>query len=100
MPTIYPLYVLYILYVISLYYYGCDTSPQRLIGRLVETFSGNYEDSQRLIFSILTRQVATGSLSSNDSEADFQDLGYNADLYLYIYILLATRGRSIYLINF
>ena len=32
---------------------------------------------------ILTRQVATEGLSSNDSEADLQDLGHNADLNIF-----------------
>ena len=32
---------------------------------------------------VLTRQVATEALSSNDSEASFQDLGHNADLYIF-----------------
>ena len=32
---------------------------------------------------VLTRQVATEGLSSNDSEANFQDLGHNADLYIF-----------------
>ena len=32
---------------------------------------------------ILTRQVATEGLSSNDSEADLQDLGHNADLHIF-----------------
>ena len=32
---------------------------------------------------ILTRQVVTeGSSTSNDNEANFQDLGHNADLYI------------------
>ena len=32
---------------------------------------------------VLTRQVVTERLSSNDSEANFQDLGHNADLYIF-----------------
>ena len=31
---------------------------------------------------VLTRQVATGGLS-NDNEADLQDLGHHADLYIF-----------------
>ena len=32
---------------------------------------------------ILTRQVVTEGLSSNYNEADFEDLGRNADLYIF-----------------
>ena len=32
---------------------------------------------------VLTRQVATEGSSSNDSEANFQDLCHNADLHIF-----------------
>ena len=32
---------------------------------------------------VLTRQVATKGLSSNNSEANFQDSVHNADLYIF-----------------
>ena len=40
---------------------------------------------------VLTRQVATKGLSSNDSEADFQDLGHNADLHIFNQRRLSKR---------
>ena len=39
--------------------------------------------SVRLAESVVTRQVVTEGLSSNYSEADFEDLGRNADLYIF-----------------
>ena len=40
---------------------------------------------------VLTRQVATKGLSSNDSETDFQHLGHNADLHIFNQRRLSKR---------
>ena len=53
--------IIYMLYVMS--------------GKLAESVFSSQAD-------ILTRQLVTED-SSNESEANFQDLGYNADLYIF-----------------
>ena len=64
--------------------------PMRIFAEASATGNNQRPDILRRVESVftsqadfLTRQVATEGLSSNNSEADFQDLGHNADLYIF-----------------
>ena len=48
----------------------------KLMAKLAESVFTSQAD-------VLSRQVATEGLSFNDSEANFQDLDHNADLYIF-----------------